>query len=395
MQTLVRRHEILRTGFVAREPGPVAIVRATSRLELPLIDLRDDPDAVGQIEELIALERGRPYDLEQGPLFRLRLVRLGDDEHLLLRFTHHLLHDADSWKILFQELGVVYEALIDDRPSPLSGSPPLQYIDFAAWERACVRPRSRRFRHEIEWWERELEAAPDPLQLPFARAERDETAPREQDVIRWGISAESAQALDRVGREAGSSYFMTRLASFAALLAIETGAEDLVLGTPVSTRTRPELQRMFGPFVNFTLLRLRLGAVASFAAVLAEVRRAVLEVGAHVSLPWEELRDGLRGRGVEIPQQTARFVSFSSLGLTRFGGLEVEPLPRLCGGSIGFRLGVNRQYEQARCWTEFDPRIYDPAAIASFLSRLGALTAAVAYEPQRALREHHRTIALV
>jgi hypothetical protein len=263
------------------------------------------------------------------------------------------------------------------------------------WEREWLVPESARWRAEVAYWQRRLQAPVPPLALPFARREPVAEGTAGPGVLRWGLEPEDSHALDRLGRQLGATYFMTRLAAFAALLALDGETDDLVIGTPISTRIRAELQDMIGPFLNFVVLRLRFGQNATFRAWVGEVRRAVIDAGAHATVPWERLMPELRERGVTIPKVATRFVAWSALAPMRFAGLELEPLPRQCDEPWGFRLGVNRAFEADRCWVEFDPREHDPKAVGDFLDRLRTLVAVVAAEPDRPLRDLHRAATLI
>ncbi len=152
VEALVRRHEILRTTFARYDERPMAVVMPPARVPLPVDDLRGVPNQRARLSEIIESELLRPYDLRRGPLFRLRLLRLGDEHYQLLRLSHHLIHDAASWRIFFSELALVYEALIDGRPSPLPEEIEIQYLDYAVWERARVNSPSRRDQAEVTWW---------------------------------------------------------------------------------------------------------------------------------------------------------------------------------------------------------------------------------------------------
>jgi non-ribosomal peptide synthetase component F len=274
-------------------------------------------------------------------------------------------------------------------------APPLQYIDYAIWERAALRPRARGYQAEFDWWRRRFDTPVPPPRLPFERPVPDPAASPEEGFLRWGIEPRHSATLDRLGRTSGATFFMTRLAAASALLALETGAEDLVIGTPASTRTRPELQNMIGVFLNYVLVRLRFAGEPTFQQWLGEVRRSVIDTSAHVRIPTERLRRDLREQGVRLPMPAARFVAWPALAPMRFGGIELEPMPRRCAEASGFRLGVNRAYEADRCWAEFDPKVHDPRGVEEFLGRLRALVAAAAAEPDRPLRDLHAAVAVL
>jgi acyl carrier protein len=392
VESLVRRHEILRTGYVERDGRRLAIVRPPEPVDIPVFDLREEPDRERVAEEIAERERLEPFDLEQGPLLRLRLLRLGDEEHRLLRLTHHVIHDAASWTILFRELALEYEALLEGKGSLLSDPPPLQYVDYASWERRSQRPQSPPYQLEVSYWARTYADSPDPPELPFARAAAVEETD-DPDVVRWGLRPEETERLAAIGREAGATYFMTRLTAFAALLGLETGVDDLLLGTPLNARTRAELQTIVGPFINYRSLRLEVPGDASFTDLLAGTRRAVLDASRHSRLPWEQLARELRSRDVVQKPVVASFAAWDSVTELRFGGLHLEALLRPCGDSPGFRVGVNQQYDADRCWADFDPRRFDPTGVEAFVGRLKAFLEAVAAEPSRPVRELHETEA--
>ena len=396
VELIVQRHEILRTTFEPYDGRPMAVVRPPGPVALTFDDLRGTPDQSARVSEIIESALVEPYDLQRGPLFRLRLLRLGDEHYQLLRLSHHLIHDAASWKIFFTELGMFYEALIDGTTPTLQGEPALQYLDYAVWERTCVNSASRRRAAEKAWWERTLDAPPAVLKLPFTRPEPEPDAPVAQPIW-WGLPADHSAALDGIGRASGATFFMTRLALFSALLAIETGAHDFIIGTPVSTRTRSELQGMFGPLINFTPMRFGFEGAPSFYDWLAEVRRVVIDTTAHASVPWEVLRTELLAAGIKLRRFSAMFVPSAGIEPMSFGGIELAPLRRPCPPSrVPFlRLGVNRPFETDRCWAEFDTRIHDPAGVESFLSRLRALAAGVSAHPEGSLHDLHAAVSLV
>lgn len=150
---------------------------------------------------------------------------------------------------------------------------------------------------------------------------------------------------------------------------------------------------MFGPFIDFRQVRLRFDGDPSFNGWLAVVRRAILDVSAHATIPWEVLVHLLRGRGIGIPRASATFVEWSSVLPMSFAGIQVDPLPRPCSTVRGFRLGVNRFDEPNRCWAEFDPEAHDRGRLSNFLERYRALASMFGLEPDRPIRELYLSLA--
>jgi amino acid adenylation domain-containing protein len=387
VEHIFRRHEVLRTTFEDRGGRLVQVVHPPGRVELPCIDLSRAIDPDEQADELLDQEARRPFDLERGPLIRLLLVRIRADEHRLLRVNHHIISDGWSWRVFFDELRVLYEAYRSgDRP-PLPDELPRQYGDFAVWQCRFLDPAGPRYRKELAWWKQIFEQAHAPIAMPFARDEPGHGEEPSDGVVWWGLRPESARALDRLGREAGATYFMTRLAVFAAELALETGREDIVVGTYVTNRRLAELQVLFGDFSNLATLRLRLDGEASFRQWLARVRAVVLETSANVEIPYERLCRELRSESIAPPEIRAVFGRSHQLPPMCFGGLELAPVPsRLQLTPTGFTLLVDRSYEADRCHAYFDPTSYDSGRVRGFIGRYQRLAAAVGAQPDLPLQ---------
>jgi amino acid adenylation domain-containing protein len=382
---LVHRHEILRTTFPERDGQPIQVVQPATVLELPLEDLRGEPNPSAIAEAVVAREANTVFDLAARPPLSLRLLRLGEDEHQLLVVIHHLICDAPSWKFFFDELAVTYEARLSGGPSPLPDEPPLQYADYAVWERACMRPGSPRHEREVAWWQEAFSSPPPALELPFERAVPLDSSPLPAGVCDWELAPEQAAAFVRIGREAGATRFMTWAAAFAALIALETGVDDIVLNTYTTTRRRAELQRMLGLFINRSLLRMHFSADQTFHGWLADVRGAVLDMSANCTIPYEELWRELQSRGVPKPAPRPTLLALYPVPPMSFGGIELEPLRRQIVAPWMFSLG----HESHRGRAVFDTRLYEPDGVERFLSRLQELVGMVCAEPDRPLRDLH------
>ena len=280
---VVRRHEALRTVFAQGPAGLVQEIVPEMPIPLPRVDLRALPSERRSAEarRLAEASGGRPFDLAQGPLLRALLLRLDADEHLFALTLHHIVSDGWSMGILVRELGVLYEG----RPLP---ELPVQYPDFAAWQRA--RLRGDVLASELAWWKGRLAGAPPLLALPA-----DRPRPPVQR-FRGGAQRDRLPVggdLQALARRAGATPFMVLLAALDALIARYTGETDLVIGTPVAGRERAEIEGLIGLFLNTLALRVDLSGAVDFRGVLARVREATLEAFAHGGLPFEKLVDEL------------------------------------------------------------------------------------------------------
>jgi amino acid adenylation domain-containing protein len=386
LEHIVRRHEMLRTTFTLHDGQPVQVVHPPAPVELPLIDLRGAPDAEARADELRSREAQAPFDLERGPLLRLSLVRLGDREHRLLRVSHHIISDHWSWRLFFDELAVLYEAQRRGAPMPLADDPPLQYADFAAWERRWTRPGARRYDDAVQWWRQAFTPEPARTALPFARPVPKDGAAASDGVFWWGLAPEVSEGLGRLARDAGATFYMVRLAIFAAALALETGRDDIVLGAYVTTRRRAETQAMFGFFSNLTTFRLDFAGRPTFREWLGRVRATVVETTPHTEVPYDQLRERLGEAGVAVPEIGAVFGVSDRPPTMHFGGLEVEPLKRTFEHMPwGFSLAFDGWDEAERCRVDFDARIHDPTGVRAFVAQVQRLAGEVVADPDRPL----------
>ncbi|HET9184725.1 MAG TPA: amino acid adenylation domain-containing protein, partial [Solirubrobacterales bacterium] len=291
LSEIVRRHEALRTRFVEVDGEPRQEIGAPWQVALPQVDLRGlgRERRPGELARLRTEEAGRPFDLARGPLLRAGLVLLDEEEHALLLTVHHIVYDGWSEGVLTAELTALYAAALAGRPSPL-GELAVQYADFAAWQRAWPPEVLGR---QLAWWRDELAGAPATLPLPVDRPRPAAPSVRGASAM-LRLPAAATAALRQAARREGTTLYMLLLAGFAALLARETGEEDLLVGTPVADRPRPEVEGLIGFFVNTVVIRARAAGDPSFRGLLATVRDTALGAFAHQDLPFEMLVEVLR-----------------------------------------------------------------------------------------------------
>ena len=392
LHKLVERHDILRTGFVERDGAPVAIVHSDVRMELPVADLRGRSDVDELLQPLLERLASQPFDLGAPPLLLVRLVRVSETEHWLLRSWHHLVCDAASSAIFADELGSLYESLRPGRPRSPPGPPRVQYSDYAFWEEANIRPGSSRWTAEVEWWRRHLEGVAPTPSFPFSREPGESADGDATEAAVADLEPEVSAALDRLGRELGATLFMTRVAAFAALCALDGGSNDLVLGTNVTMRRFASLRRTIGPMSNSTVLRLNLSADATFRDWIKAVRGEVTDVARHALIPFGAVAGELARRGVRTPTISVRFSVPGRPPRAQCTNLELVGIPRLrtVSGALVFEA---RRSSTADNWRAvFDPRAFDHAAVEVFLERLRALVAVATAAPDRPLLELHASL---
>lgn len=289
---IVRRHEVLRTTFAMVDGQPVQVITPQQQHSIPVVDLSPLPPAEREVEaqRLTAEEIHRPFDVVSGPLMRVHLLILSEQEHLLLVIIHHIICDGWSIDILIHELAALYEAFRVGHPSPLPELS-VQYADFAHWQRQWL--QGEVLEEQLGYWTRQLTGAPQVLALstdhprPAAQTYRGATYH-----FAWPQSL--TDQLQSLGRQQGVTLFMLLLAAFKLLLRSETRGEDIVVGTDVANRNRTEIEGVVGFFVNQLVLRTDLSGNPTFREVLERVREVTLGAYAHQDLPFERLVAALR-----------------------------------------------------------------------------------------------------
>src|SRR5579864_5377455 len=291
INTIVERHESLRTHFAEVEGSPVQVIEGVQRVEIAMVDLREweGEEQQERVRELMREEGAEAFDLERGPVLRLKLLKLGEKEHVLLRTMHHIVSDGWSQGVFNREFRVLYEAYEQGRENPL---PPLrvQYADFALWQRREL--ESGGLEAGLEYWKKELAGIPERLELATDRA-RPGLQTFGAEAVNVRLDAEQVKQLKRVSREKQATLYMSLLAGFAVLLGRYSGQEDIVIGSPIANRQEAQLEEMIGFFVNTLVMRVRVKPEMSFGELLGQVRETALGAYQHQDIPFEKLVEEL------------------------------------------------------------------------------------------------------
>ncbi|HEX5724749.1 MAG TPA: condensation domain-containing protein, partial [Longimicrobiaceae bacterium] len=284
---IVRRHEALRTTFAEVDGSPVQVIAPFGGFSLPVEDLSDlsEADREAARRRRAGEEARRAFDLSAGPLFRAAVLRLGEEDHVLLLSMHHIVSDEWSMGVLFRELWALYAAYREGRESPLAELA-VQYADYAVWQREQL--EGEVLDRQLAYWRERLADAPALLELPTdhprpaVQTYRGATVPVE-------LSPELLERLQALGRSEGATLYMTLLGAFQVLLSKYSGSEDIVVGSSIAGRTRKEFEELIGFFVNTLVLRTGLSGDPSFREVLRRAREVTLGAYAHQEVPFEKL----------------------------------------------------------------------------------------------------------
>jgi hypothetical protein len=389
LATVVERHEVLRTVLRSDADGPVQVVLDGVAFRLDRVDL-SHLDASGREEAGLALLREharRPFDLGADLMLRATLVRFADDDHLLQLEEHHIAFDGWSDGVLFEELAELYAADVEGR-EPVLPELPIQYGDFAAWQRD--RLQGEQLDALLDYWRTQLAGAPPRLRLPTDRP-RPEVQTFEGVHLPLELDARLAGAVRALAREEGVTPYILLLASFAAFLYRLSGQDDVVIGSPIANRDQLELEHLIGFFSNTLALRVRLGGNPTFREAVARTRATALGAYAHQDLPFEKIVEAVRPErdATANPLFQANFrVQTGAPSCLTLRELEVEPVA-LDVGFARFDLAIELQLGEDRLdgYLEYNVGLFERETALRFARAYGRLLEQVLSSPDATLLE--------
>jgi acyl carrier protein len=284
---IIERHETLRSIFLTNSGEPFVMVVPHLRLKILLADLTELSEAQRESEVLrLAGEAVRqPFDLSAGPLLRVRLAKLDNEEHVMILAIHHIVSDGWSMSILVREAVALYDSITNRRP-PRLPELPIQYIDYAAWQRQ--RLTGEFFEEKLSYWREQLAGAPESLELSTDFPRRTHGLSRrgtEPLALDRGLS----QQMALLGSQEGVTQFMFLLAAYQVLLSYYSGQDDIIVGSPIASRDRPELENLIGLFINTLVLRTKMDAGTKFNELLSRVRETTLGAYLRQDIPFDRI----------------------------------------------------------------------------------------------------------
>src|SRR5437868_307352 len=386
LDEVVRRHEVLRTTFAIVNDGPVQIVHPQLRIPIDLIDLRDVPATERWLEAMrrVTKDAWQPFNLEEGPLLRALLLRLDDEDQLSILTMHHIISDAWSRRVLVEEISALYDAYLNDKPSPLADLA-IQYADFAEWQQQWL--TGDVLENQLAYWREQLVGAPAALNLPTDRP-RPAIQSHRGATQAINLAPSDAQALKELSREENATLFMTLLAGFKALLYRYTGQTDIVVGTPVAGRNQAETEKLIGFFVNTLVLRTDVSGEPNFRELVRRVQEVALSAFAHQELPFEKLVEELKPeRSLSYTPLFQVVFAFQSVNTTppALQGLRLTA-PYIENTTAKFDLTFLATETETgiNCTLEYNTDLFDETTITRMLGHLRRLfEAAVANPLQR------------
>jgi len=389
INTIIARHESLRTTFKQIEGEPVQIVSGMERIKLGFADLKLLPESErgDEAHRLTVTEARRPFDLTRDLLLRAVLVRLADDDHWLLLTMHHIVSDGWSMGIFAKELSNIYEALLTHREIDLPELQ-VQYPDFAEWQREWL--QGEVLEEQLGYWLKSLAGAPAMLKLPT-----DHPRPVQQSFsganVSLKLSQKLSQALAEFSQREGVTLFMTTLAAFQTLLFRYTGQEDIVIGTPIAGRNRVEIESLIGFFVNTLALRTNVSGSSTFRQLVRRVKEVALGAYSHQDLPFEKLVEELNPER-NLSHSPVFQVMFTVQNAPRetpaLSGLTITrvPMPSVTA-KLDLSLFLTETATGLNCWFEYNTDLFHEATIERMAAHFETLLEGIVANPEQRLTE--------
>ncbi|MCP4661110.1 MAG: AMP-binding protein, partial [bacterium] len=383
LDEIVRRHEVLRTRFDEVDGVGVQVIDPAAELPLPTIDLTPlaEPERRLVADRMAREEGRRPFDLARGPVLRVALQRLDREQHALLVTVHHIAYDGWSIGVVLSELAALYQG----------GHPPeleVQYADFALWQRQWLRDEV--LEAQLAYWRDQLAGLP-ALELPSDRP-RPAVQTFRGAVEAFAFPADLAERTHELGRQQGSTPFMTLLAVFQALMGRYAGQTDLATGSPIANRNRAETEALVGFFVNTLVLRADLGRDPRFRDLVTRLRDVALGAYAHQDLPFELLVEELEpDRSLSrnpLFQVVFMLQNMPSAPAELAPGLRAELEDVLIGeAKFDLTMAVVESEEGFHGGVQYNRDLFDAVTLRRWLGHFRNLLTAAVTEPERRLSE--------
>ena len=389
LNEILKRHETLRTTFLIIDGQPIQAITPASYQSLSIIDLQElqSDQRLTEAQLQFAALAQQPFDLSQGPLMLVKLLKLSAEEHWLLFNFHHIICDRWSFGVFTRELTALYTACTSGQPSPLPELP-IQYADFAHWQ--GERLQGSILEDLLTYWKRQLSG-----QLPVLELPTDHPRPPLQSYRGSSQSLQLSQdltiALNNLSRQSGATLFMTLLAAFKVLLHRYSGQEDIIVGIPIAGRNRPELENLIGFFLNTLVLRTDLSGNPRFHDLLKQVREIALGAYEHQDLPFEKLVEELhpqREQSISPLFQVMLILQNTPTAEVKLPGLTISSLKNSNQtAKYDLTLYLLETEQGLNCHLEYNTDLFASTTITRILSHFQTLLEGIVANPNQRLSD--------
>ena len=381
---LVKRHESLKTIFEWQGDTPIPVINSSFELDIPMVDVQGLANE-NEFQKLLQQEANKSFSLNEGPLWNIKLYQLGEQEHVLFFMPHHIIFDGWSFDVFIDELSQLYSAYSSGEESPLLDLP-FQYADYASWHRQWM--QGDELKRQLQYWKNQLAG-----QLPVLDMPTDFPRPAVQTYHGTGeviaLSSKEVAILSNLARENGVTLYMLILTVYTVLLNKYTGQEDIIIGSPISGRDRPGVDKLIGYFVNTLVLRIKLDETQNFETLLKKVREICLGAFSHQDTPFEQLVEEL-----DIDRDLSRNPVYQTLFMfqdvrnrsMKLGELDLEQVNvNRPGVATDLDMWVKQTQDELLLGMEYNTDLFSAESIQALLKHLQKLLKNISENPKTAI----------
>jgi amino acid adenylation domain-containing protein len=362
---IIKRHEVLRTIFEMVDGQPVQTILPELKISIPIKDLThiSKEKQMENVGKIITEDNLKPYDLSKGPMLRILLLKLQEEEYVLCLNMHHIISDGWTLQVLMREVSILYSAFTGGKAAAIA-QPPIQYGDYTVWQRAWVQGDT--LKKQMDYWVSKLQGAKSVLELP-ADKQRPPVQGFKGARQYLELSPELTKELSELGQKKGVTIFMILLAAIKIIFYRYSGQSEIIVGTPIAGRNRTELEGLLGYFVNTLALRTELSGNPSFDEVLEKIRETTQEAYDHQELPFENIVEALQPER-DLSRNPMYQVCFSyqndAIPVIHMPGLELESLEVESGTSrFDIELQMWKLDDGIRGFFEYSADLFESSTI--------------------------------
>ena len=290
INAIIERHENLRTSFYDIDGKPFAKIHNHNFIKLDIYDLSKRDDIERETKKIVQETAAYIFNLQEYPLVKLKIIKLKDNEHILVVVMHHIISDGWSIGIMINELSEHYEKYLSDKNYSVQ-SLDIQYSDYANWMNNWL--KDELLESKLKYWKDNLKGIPEVLELPL-----DYTRPPVQTFngasIGFSIDEKYSEKLNSINKKEGLTNFMSLLTIFEILLTKYSRQDDIVVGSPIANRTHSKIENLIGFFVNTLIIRNKLNLNNTFIETLKQTRSVILEAFNNSDVPFEFIVDAIQ-----------------------------------------------------------------------------------------------------
>ncbi|MCP5064554.1 MAG: AMP-binding protein, partial [Ignavibacteriae bacterium] len=380
---IVDRHESIRTTFIDKKGEPLQVISPELKIDIPIIDLSENGNSSNEmvVKEIATKEARAPFNISTGPLFRVKIVKLYENENVVLITMHHIISDGWSMGVLVGEITAIYSSLLSGKEIELPELE-IQYADFSEWQNEYL--SGEVLDNQLNYWKNKLGNSNSLLELPTDRS-RQAVWTNNGSSVEGFISTEIVEGLQKLSNSENSTLFMTLVASFNLLLHKYSGQDDINIGTPIANRTDQGIEKIIGLFLNTLVLRTDLSGDPTFSELLRQVRKTNLEAFEHQDLPFEMLVDEIqpdRNMSYAPLFQVMLILQNNPVSTTKLSEIELSMLDVDMGTATSdITYSISTGKNGASCSIEYNTDLFDKDTILRMFEDYNTLLKQIVHNP--------------